>query len=135
MTVGHVAQMTSATVPRPPAAAAASLNQRLCGDDPVATARRLRTDAARRLAALDCYELGAGSDPVAHYEAASLAFELGDSARLMRALRASVRLAPTLAMVTLRSPTYSRARAAIPRRSPLTDRRLMTRSCQTGRWR
>ena len=94
VTVGHVAQMTSATVPRPPAAAAASLNQRLCGDDPVATARRLRTDAARRLAALDCYELGAGSDPVAHYEAASLAFELGDSARLMRALRASVRLAP-----------------------------------------
>jgi tetratricopeptide (TPR) repeat protein len=68
--------------------------QRLCGDAPLAAARSLRNDPAQQKLALDCYELGAGSDPAAHYEAASLAYQLGDQARVMRALRASVRLAP-----------------------------------------
>ena len=68
----------------------------LCGADPIATARSLRRQPEKRPAALDCYEFGASrqDDPALHYEAAALAFELGQSGRLMKALRESVRLAP-----------------------------------------
>lgn len=66
-----------------------------CGADPLATARQLRqADPAQRIVALDCYELFGGNDPSAHYEAASLAYELNQPVRLKRALQAAVRLAP-----------------------------------------
>ena len=77
----------------------------LCGDDPLGTARRLRRsgDATKMRIALDCFEMGAErqKDPAAYYEAASLAYELGESTRLMRALQASVRIAPHNRFVTL----------------------------------
>jgi tetratricopeptide (TPR) repeat protein len=44
--------------------------------------------------ALDCYDHALGKDPAIHYEAASVAYEAGDSLRLMRTLRAAVRVAP-----------------------------------------
>lgn len=65
-----------------------------CGSQPLETARALASNAATRLRALDCYEHGAGTDPAAYYEAAGLAFEMGDSSRLVRILQRAVRVAP-----------------------------------------
>ena len=65
-----------------------------CGDNPVERARSLRKSASNRVRALECFILGAGTDPAVHYEAASLAYELGDTDRLFWALRGAIRLAP-----------------------------------------
>ena len=79
------------------AAAASSRCPTRAGEQPLEAARRLIDAGDFGPAAFTCYDaaLRATPDHRLHYEVAVAAYQIGDSPRLQKQLRAAIRLAPT----------------------------------------
>ena len=86
----HVVVVVAAT-------AAASRCPTRAGEQPLEAARRLIDAGDFGAAAFHCYDIAlrATPDHRLHYEVAVAAYQIGDSPRLQKQLRAAIRLAPT----------------------------------------